>query len=78
MRGKSGVFNLALNVTARTETGINKLFMPQLLQSLRIIFAMATLVADNALPANAKPVEIINQIGCILRAAAVEIDVLDA
>jgi len=39
---------------------------------------MSTLVTDNALPANAKPAEIINQIGCILGAAAVEIDVFDA
>jgi len=77
MRGKSGVFNLTLNVAARTEAGVNQSFMPQLLQSLRIFVDMPTLVSDISLPVYAQPVEIINQICAVLRSATIEIDIFD-
>jgi len=78
MRGKSRAFNLTLDVAACAEAGVNQPFMPQALQGLRVIVDMLTLVADISLPADAQPVEIIDQVCAVFRSATIEIDIFDA
>ena len=78
MRSKGCSGDLALDVAARTEAGVNQFLLPEQFQRLHIIVDMLALIMDIPLPTDAEPVEIVNQVACKAREAAIEIDVFDA